>query len=65
MIYCDYLNTITGDQLLLHKEYHDNHYGFPIENEFLKSTGYLSGAHCPEYPVYESIKQITQKNETK
>jgi|GEM_PF-4979665 len=27
MTYCDYINTITGDQLSLHKEYHDNYYG--------------------------------------
>ena len=33
MTYCDYITTITGDQLLLHKEYHDNHYGFPIEKD--------------------------------
>jgi DNA-3-methyladenine glycosylase I len=33
MTYCDYLNTITGEKQLLHKEYHDNHYGFPIEND--------------------------------
>lgn len=33
MTYCDYLNTISGDTLLLHKEYHDNHYGFPIVND--------------------------------
>jgi DNA-3-methyladenine glycosylase I len=33
MTYCEYLNTITGEQLSLHKEYHDNHYGFPIEND--------------------------------
>ena len=33
MTYCEYLATITGDQLSLHKEYHDNHYGFPIEND--------------------------------
>jgi DNA-3-methyladenine glycosylase I len=33
MTYCDYLNTISGDQLALHKEYHDNHYGFPIEKD--------------------------------
>ena len=33
MTYCDYITTITGDQLSLHKEYHDNHYGFPIEND--------------------------------
>jgi DNA-3-methyladenine glycosylase I len=33
MTYCDYINTISGEQLSLHKEYHDNHYGFPIEND--------------------------------
>jgi DNA-3-methyladenine glycosylase I len=33
MTYCEYLATLTGDQLSLHKEYHDNHYGFPIEND--------------------------------
>jgi DNA-3-methyladenine glycosylase I len=33
MTYCEYLTTITGDNLSLHKEYHDNHYGFPIEND--------------------------------
>jgi DNA-3-methyladenine glycosylase I len=33
MTYCEYLNTITGEQLSLHKEYHDNQYGFPIEND--------------------------------
>jgi len=33
MTYCEYITTITGDQLSLHKEYHDNHYGFPIEND--------------------------------
>jgi len=33
MTYCDYINTIAGEQLSLHKEYHDNHYGFPIEND--------------------------------
>jgi len=35
MTYCDYIGTITGDQLLLHKEYHDNHYGFPLQNDDL------------------------------
>lgn len=30
MTYCDYITTISGEQLSLHKEYHDNHYGFPI-----------------------------------
>jgi DNA-3-methyladenine glycosylase I len=33
MTYCDYITTITGDQLSLHKEYHDNHYWFPIEKD--------------------------------
>jgi len=33
MTYCDYITTIKGDQLSLHKEYHDNHYGFPIEKD--------------------------------
>jgi DNA-3-methyladenine glycosylase I len=33
MTYCDYINTISGEQLSLHKEYHDNHYGFPIDND--------------------------------
>jgi DNA-3-methyladenine glycosylase I len=33
MTYCDYLTTINGDKLSLHKEYHDNHYGFPLEND--------------------------------
>jgi DNA-3-methyladenine glycosylase I len=33
MTYCDYITTIKGDQLSLHKEYHDHHYGFPIEKD--------------------------------
>jgi DNA-3-methyladenine glycosylase I len=33
MTYCDYINTITGENQALHKEYHDNHYGFPIDND--------------------------------
>lgn len=33
MTYCDYLKTISGEPLQLHKEYHDNHYGFPIDND--------------------------------
>lgn len=33
MTYCEYLSTITGEQLDLHKEYHDNHYGFPIKRD--------------------------------
>ncbi|HZY24184.1 MAG TPA: DNA-3-methyladenine glycosylase I [Bacteroidales bacterium] len=33
MTYCEYITTLTGDKLSLHKEYHDNHYGFPIKND--------------------------------
>jgi DNA-3-methyladenine glycosylase I len=33
MTYCEYLKTITGENLFLHKEYHDNHYGFPLYND--------------------------------
>jgi DNA-3-methyladenine glycosylase I len=33
MTYCDYISTLTGDQHQLHKEYHDNHYGFPLKND--------------------------------
>jgi len=33
MTYCEYIVTITGDKLQLHKEYHDNHYGFPLQND--------------------------------
>jgi DNA-3-methyladenine glycosylase I len=33
MTYCDYINTLAGEQLSLHKEYHDNHYGFPVDND--------------------------------
>jgi DNA-3-methyladenine glycosylase I len=33
MTYCEYLNTISGENLALHKEYHDNHYGFPLNDD--------------------------------
>jgi DNA-3-methyladenine glycosylase I len=33
MTYCEYILTISGEQLNLHKEYHDNHYGFPLEGD--------------------------------
>jgi DNA-3-methyladenine glycosylase I len=33
MTYCEYINTLAGDNLSLHKEYHDNHYGFPIHDD--------------------------------
>jgi DNA-3-methyladenine glycosylase I len=35
MTYCEYIQTINGEALDLHKEYHDNHYGFPIEDDNL------------------------------
>ena len=35
MTYCEYLNTIDGEKLALHKEYHDNHYGFPLDDDNL------------------------------
>ena len=33
MTYCEYIKTISGETLNLHKEYHDNHYGFPIYDD--------------------------------
>jgi DNA-3-methyladenine glycosylase I len=33
MTYCQYIQTLTGETLSLHKEYHDNHYGFPIDDD--------------------------------
>jgi DNA-3-methyladenine glycosylase I len=33
MTYCEYINTISGEKHDLHKEYHDNHYGFPIKSD--------------------------------
>jgi DNA-3-methyladenine glycosylase I len=33
MTYCSYIDTLTGDNLQLHREYHDNHYGFPLQND--------------------------------
>ncbi len=33
MTYCEYLKTLKGDVLKLHSEYHDNHYGFPINDD--------------------------------
>lgn len=35
MTYCEYLNTIDGEKLALHREYHDNHYGFPLDDDNL------------------------------
>jgi DNA-3-methyladenine glycosylase I len=33
MTYCEYINTIEGENQQLHKEYHDSHYGFPLQND--------------------------------
>jgi DNA-3-methyladenine glycosylase I len=33
MTYCEYINTIAGEQQQLHKDYHDNHYGFPLKDD--------------------------------
>ena len=33
MTYCEYIDTISGEAHTLHKEYHDNHYGFPVDND--------------------------------
>lgn len=33
MTYCEYINTTGGETMKLHKDYHDNHYGFPIDND--------------------------------
>lgn len=35
MSYCDYINNNISEQtdFLLNKEYHDNHYGFPIDSD--------------------------------
>ncbi len=33
MTYCDYIKTLSGEALELHKEYHDNHYGFPVSDD--------------------------------
>jgi DNA-3-methyladenine glycosylase I len=33
MTYFEYINSISGDLHQLHKEYHDNHYGFPFKDD--------------------------------
>lgn len=33
MTYCEYIQTIKGETLDLNKDYHDNHYGFPIDDD--------------------------------
>ncbi len=33
MSYCKYIETISGEKQMLHKRYHDNHYGFPLYDD--------------------------------
>ncbi len=33
MSYCTFVQSITQEKDLIHKNYHDNHYGFPIEED--------------------------------
>lgn len=33
MSYCTFIQSITKEKDLVHKEYHDQHYGFPIEDD--------------------------------
>jgi DNA-3-methyladenine glycosylase I len=33
MSYCSYIEYLSGGKKELHKNYHDNHYGFPIHND--------------------------------
>jgi DNA-3-methyladenine glycosylase I len=33
MSYCTAISTMEGDRKTLHKNYHDNHYGFPIHDD--------------------------------
>jgi len=33
MSYCDYIGRMKKDELSVHKEYHDNQYGFPIHDD--------------------------------
>lgn len=33
MAYCDYIDTMPEPRRSLHKNYHDNHYGFPIHDD--------------------------------
>lgn len=35
MTYCEYIDTISGEAWLLHSDYHDNHYGFPVAEDNL------------------------------
>jgi DNA-3-methyladenine glycosylase I len=54
MTYCNYITTISGDQLSLHKEYHYNHYGFPIDKDeelFEKNFKFTGGEIVYEFLV--------------
>lgn len=33
MSYCAYIKTLSGDDAKLHSDYHDNHYGYPIQDD--------------------------------
>lgn len=33
MSYCSFIERMSGDKQTLHKNYHDNHYGFPIQDD--------------------------------
>jgi DNA-3-methyladenine glycosylase I len=33
MSYCSYIEVMSGDKKMLHKNYHDNHYGFPLHDD--------------------------------
>jgi len=33
MSYCDYVKNLAADKQRHDKDYHDNHYGFPIDND--------------------------------
>jgi DNA-3-methyladenine glycosylase I len=33
MSYCDFITKLSADAMIVHKIYHDNHYGFPIDDD--------------------------------
>lgn len=33
MSYCNYIQTLSGDRRELHQKYHDQHYGFPLQDD--------------------------------
>jgi len=33
MTYCEYIRTVKGENYNLHKDYHDNYYGYPIDDD--------------------------------